>query len=75
MKYRIFIGSHTNYRINRKHTRARMPAIADLHVPSSPEFHKKQHTGFRRLKFIESALKSSRQAHGTKSCCDVIIYP
>ena len=52
-----------------------MPAIADLHVPSSQEFHKKQHTGFRRLKFIESALKSSRQAHGTKSCCDVIIYP
>ena len=33
------------------------------------------HGGFtRRLKFIESALTSSRQPHGTKSCCDVIIY-
>ena len=42
MKYRLFIGSYTNYRINRKHRRARMLAIADLHVPSSPEFHKKK---------------------------------
>ena len=49
MKYRLFIGSHTNYRINRKHRSARMPAIADLHGPSSPEFHKKQHTGFRAI--------------------------
>ena len=59
------MGSYTNYRINRKHRTSPL---------AIPEFHKKQHTGFRRLKFIESALKSSGQAHGTKSCCDVIIY-
>lgn len=37
-------------------------------------FTKKQYTGFSRLKFIESVRKSSRQVHGTKSCCDAIIY-